>query len=201
MNLRFPKPQSFDRNSPWRYCKRKGKNCEDVFRIWPGSSTHCQPCWRERREERQAARTDQRKRPGSYPKPKPRFWGRKARKKKIEEAGARCEVCKMPEKECKEKFGVGLTRNHILAARYIQQRNWGDPHLDLNIQCICSECHGVVCAAEVKLFAGDVLGWVEHLRKFGWNMAELEMVLKYYGCFPRALEHLFRDGGINGRRN
>jgi hypothetical protein len=86
----------------------------------------------------------------------------------------------MSEKDCREKFGCGLTRDHYLPVRFITMNGLGDPHLDLNIVMTCSECGGKKTAAEVKLFNGDVLGFLGDLKKWGWDMEELQMVLRYY---------------------
>lgn len=189
MNLAFPKPQKPDKDSPWRICRKNLRGCEGTFRIWRGSRTTCPKCYIALRKERQ---NGAHKRPGAYPKPKPQFWGRKHRKLQIEAVQARCEVCLITESACKVAYRCGLTRDHILPVRWITSRGLGNPHLDLNIKMTCSGCGGKKTAAEVKLFAGDVLGFVSDLLKWNWDAEELEMVLRHYNFFPQALEHLFR---------
>lgn len=191
----FPKPQSFDRDSPYRYCrfkKKNGQRCGEVFKKWRGSSTICPDCWRERDKEKKAAKIDRRKRPAPYLKPKKEFWNKRKKKEQAEEVGNCCEVCGMAEKDCTAKFGCGLTRDHILPVRFITGNGLGDPHLDLNIKMTCSECGGKKTAAEVKLFNGDVLGFVRDLKKWGWNMEELEMVLCFYRFWSQTLQEHFR---------
>lgn len=181
----FPKPVSRDKDSPVRNCRM----CRKLFNRWRGSSTLCPGCWKLKREARQEARVDRRKRDGEYPKPDGVWWD--SQKAKAQDVEAKCEVCGMGEAECKRRYGCGLTRDHIMPARFARQLG-ADPHLDLNIMLLCSADCGRKTAAEVKLFGGDVLGFVTDLQKFGWNMEELEMVLKHYRYFPVVLEHFFR---------
>lgn len=190
MKLAFPKPEKRDKDSPWRECRFKGKRCERVFRKWRGSSTLCIPCWFDRKKQRATEAIDRRKRVSKYTKPKPRFWNARARRKHLEQAEMRCEVCMRPEAEQKKLFDCGLTRDHFLPVRFITGNRLGDPHLDLNILVICSECHGIKAGAEVKLFDGDFLGFVTELLKRNWPKEEFGMVLKHYRCFPTSLKYL-----------
>lgn len=195
MTLRFEKPQSLDKSNGWRYCRAplpSGKKCGQAFQMWSGSRTRCRDCWKREHDEKVSKRKAQRQRAGAYVKPKPEFWGRSNRKRQVEEAGARCEVCKRLEKEQIEKFGCGLTRDHILPVRLVQILGLGDPHLDLNICMICSECHGIKRRAENFAFDGDFISFVTELKKIGWDMEELQMVLIHYNLGAVAFnENLF----------
>lgn len=191
----FPKPQSVARDSPWRYCQMKkadGSRCGRVFRKSMRSARYCGICLKEREEAKKAVRVDRRKRNSIYPKPPKEFWGKKNRERQVEEVQARCEVCKKTEKDCIREFGCSLTRDHWIPVRYITENRLGDPHLDLNIEMICSGCHGVKAQAEHMLFAGNNVGFVMHLRDYGWNMAELGMVMKFYRIYPATIADVLR---------
>jgi len=97
----------------------------------------------------------------------------------------------MTEVQCIADFGCRLTRDHILPVRYISEHELGNPNVDLNIKMTCSGCCGKKTAAEVKLFNGDMLGFLTDLKKWGWEMVEVRMVLKFYGVYSTAMEHHF----------
>jgi 5-methylcytosine-specific restriction endonuclease McrA len=144
------------------------------------------------RAQRKAERVDRRRREAPYPKPPKEFWGKEHRRKQVEEVQARCQVCKKTEKDCIKEFGCGLTRDHWIPVRFITMHGLGDPHLDLNINMICSGCGGIKTQAEHMLFRGNNVGFVMHLRDFGFNMAELGMVMKFYRIYPATIGHVFR---------
>jgi hypothetical protein len=155
------------------------KKCRLKFRQYGMRSRFCPGCKMERKKERQEKRIDRRKREGEYPQPEVKWWNEQ-KKQRTEGIENTCAICEMKESECKTQFGCGLTRDHLLPARFIINRGLGDPQLDINIVLTCSACCGKKTAAEIKLFNGDVLGFLTDLKKWGWNMEELELVLKHY---------------------
>lgn len=187
----IPKPVGRDKDSAIKICKNK--TCKATFYKSRMGSRFCPNCTRDRAEKKRLARTDRRKREAPYVKPPTEFWNKAARKVHVEEAGAKCEVCGTSESACKTAYGCGLTRDHILAVRFIAQHGLGDPHLDINIKMTCSGCGGVKTKAEVMLFNGNVLGFVRELLRHNWDAEELEMVLRHYNFFPEPIAHLFRN--------
>ncbi len=169
-----------------RICKK----CRCKFRQYGIASRFCPGCKIDRKKERDQKRIDRRKRDGEYPQPEVKWWNEQ-RKQKSEGIENACEVCGMKESECKNEFGCGLTRDHLLPLRFITARGLGDGNLDINIKLTCSRCGGKKTAAEVKLFNGDVLGFLRDLKKWDWDMQELELVLKHYHFYLDRWDELF----------
>lgn len=183
----FPKPVGRDRDSPWRDCKK----CHKPFMKSRLSSTLCKDCFFEKSNAKKAARIDRRKRAGAYPKPESRWWKEQAGQNRlVKDVELKCEVCGLPEKECKRLYTRGLTREHLMPVRFITEHHLGDPHLDINIKLTCSGCCGKKAAAEVKLFNGDVLGFITDLKKWGWDMEEYRGVLLHYRMWSSNFERI-----------
>lgn len=155
------------------------------------SSTLCKDCFFQKQRDKKKTRVDRRKRAGAYPKPGTRWWKEKAGQNRlVKDVEWKCEVCGMPDSECKKKYGCSLTREHLMPVRFITEHHLGDPHLDINIKPTCSGCCGKKTAAEVKLFNGDVLGFLTDLKKWGWDMDEFRSVLIFYRMWSQNFERI-----------
>ncbi|MCI0722469.1 MAG: HNH endonuclease [Acidobacteria bacterium] len=77
--------------------------------------------------------------------------------------------------------GVRRHVDHIVPARLIRRLELGNPDLRENLQSLCGTCHGCKLQADHKLCLGDKLGYLEILRRQGFNMGRVDRALALYG--------------------
>ncbi len=85
---------------------------------------------------------------------------------------------------CGKDFSqAGLRRHvdHIVPARLIRRLKLGNPDLRENLQSLCGICHGCKLQADHKLCLADKLGYLEILRRLGFNMERVDRALVLYG--------------------
>lgn len=72
--------------------------------------------------------------------------------------------------------------HHIIAEAFLRRfAPDANPHLPVNLLCVCKTCHGHVLSIEARLFRGDKLGFLAGLRELNWPMERIETAMKSYG--------------------
>ncbi len=72
--------------------------------------------------------------------------------------------------------------HHIIPESFLCRFAPGaDPHVPVNLMCVCKSCHGNVLSIEAKLFRGDKLGFLQGLRERNWPMDRILAALAFYG--------------------
>lgn len=64
--------------------------------------------------------------------------------------------------------------DHLIPERFVCYRLKRNPHAKFNLASLCSSCHGRKLRIERRLYAGDLLGFLQgmnrlHLREFAEN--------------------------------
>ncbi len=77
--------------------------------------------------------------------------------------------------------GVRRHVDHIVPARLIRRLKLGNADRRENLQSLCGTCHGYKLQADHKLCMGDKLGYLEILRRHGFNMERVDRALALYG--------------------
>jgi hypothetical protein len=80
------------------------------------------------------------------------------------------------------------TLDHILPRRFLL-RFKKKPHELVNLVSLCQVCHGQKKKAEYRLFAVDMISYVEELQRIQYPMNRLAEAAKHYG-FPEVLKLL-----------
>ena len=57
----------------------------------------------------------------------------------------------------------------------------GNPDPSENLQRLCGTCHGYKLEADHRLCLGDKLGYLEILRRHGFDLQRVERALALYG--------------------
>jgi hypothetical protein len=70
--------------------------------------------------------------------------------------------------------------DHIFPVRFLLHMNL-DPHVLVNTISLCNSCHARKLQHETRIFAGDVLGFIEGLNLIGYPMKRVEESAAYYG--------------------
>ena len=75
--------------------------------------------------------------------------------------------------------------DHIIPCRFVTRRNFGDPNAVVNLLSTCHRCNLGKKGAEDRLFASDMIGFVQKLQARGWGH-ELKRAAKFYGLLDLA---------------
>lgn len=94
---------------------------------------------------------------------------------------AHCEVC-----GC--KYGTLDARfikrkqcvDHLFPVRFLLALGL-EPHLSINTLSVCGSCHAKKLVHETRIFAGDVLGFLEGLNAIGYPMERVNEAAEHYG--------------------
>lgn len=72
--------------------------------------------------------------------------------------------------------------DHVIAARFIEQHQLGDPNASVNLVTLCAQCHPKKRKAENRLCnRTNILGWLQELNRIGFPMGRVVKALRAYG--------------------
>jgi hypothetical protein len=70
----------------------------------------------------------------------------------------------------------------VIAARFIEQHNLGDPNARVNLVALCSRCHPKKRRAEDRLCnRTNIVGWLQELNRIGFPMGKVRKAMEFYG--------------------
>ena len=176
-----------DRDDQWpkslaKPCRTEG--CESL-RAWGRS--RCWDCVRRSYYSRKLKLKARRKRPGSAPN---RGAGWQRARKAV--SGQPCAICGA-KPSCYQQTlspgrrAIGHPVDHILAARFIEQHNLGDPHARVNLVTLCAKCHPLKRRAEDRLCnRTNIIRWLQELNRIGFPMGLVRKAMEFYGIGRRS---------------
>ncbi len=72
--------------------------------------------------------------------------------------------------------------DHVIAARFIEQHNLGDPNARVNLLTLCRKCHPLKRCAENRLCnRTNIVGWLQGLNRIGFPMERVTAAMEFYG--------------------
>lgn len=106
-------------------------------------------------------------------------------------ASARTGKCEL--EKCQENLTLASGKHlghidHIVPEQFIFEHGLGDAHAHVNLIDICREDHGRKTAVEWRLYRGDAIGYIDELRRLGWDVERTKVALRFYGLLDPARE-------------
>lgn len=95
---------------------------------------------------------------------------------------------------CGEKPEKGISVDHIIPRRKMEQMGL-DPHIMVNLACLCESDHGIKTTSEGFLFEGDLVGFCMKLARMNYPLGIVSSAFHAAGFSQELLVRIY--GGIS----